>query len=393
MVFATGEGATSLMKTLSDSNPTLRRTEEPGLCADPLEVEAVARIIEAGWWAPTPDNWQSWRFRWTGECIEIFWDFETGTSFLDVEHGVAYLSIGGAITNMEIVANAEGYDVRVDLRSEADSSRPTARVFLERASKRSSSLAAVIPERCTNRRPYARTRLEPEMVERLEGLEDSCHKARLSMLYERDEIENIGAMAGEFDQFFLHNSKIHDVIFRWIRWTQEEVLRTRDGLPLGSLELGSFDRLGLMLLRKWPRAKALARLGMGRRLASRAAKLYASSGAFGVISLPEMSAEAAFEAGRLLEKIWLVAAEKNLAFQPIAGPALLIMRNRLKGGAGMDARLRDWANEVETNLRSLCRLEEGTLPVLLFRVGEATPPSARALRRPLDSVTSGVTKR
>jgi hypothetical protein len=391
MVFATGEGATSLMKTLSYSNPAKRRAEEPGLSADPLLAAAVARIIEAGWWAPTPDNWQSWQFRWTGECIEIFWDFETGTSFLDVEHGVAYLSIGGAVTNMEIIANAEGYDVRVDLRSQADSSRPTARVFLEPASKRSSSLAALIPERCTNRRAYARTRLEPEMVERLDGLGDICLKTRLSMLYERDEIENIGAMAGDFDQFFLHNSNIHDVIFRWIRWTQEEVLRTRDGLPLGSLELSSLDRLGLMVVRKWTRAKALARLGMGRRLASRAAKLYASSGAFGVISLPEMSAEAAFEAGRLLEKIWLVAAEKRLAFQPIAGPALLIMRNRLKGGAGLDARLRDWAIEVERDLRSLCRFEEGTLPILLFRVGEAAPPSARALRRPLDAVARNVT--
>jgi hypothetical protein len=304
---------------------------------------------------------------------------------------VAYLSIGGAVTNMEIVANAEGYDLRVDLRSDADSNRPTARVFLEPASKRSSSLAALIPERCTNRRAYARTRLEPEMVERLDGLGDICLKTRLSMLYERDEIENIGAMAGDFDQFFLHNSNIHDVIFRWIRWTQEEVLRTRDGLPLDSLELSSLDRLGLMVVRKWTRAKALARLGMGRRLASRAAKLYASSGAFGVISLPEMSAEAAFEAGRLLEKIWLVAAEKRLAFQPIAGPALLIMRNRLKGGAGLDARLRDWAIEVERDLRSLCRFEEGTLPILLFRVGEAAPPSARALRRPLDAVARNVT--
>ena len=155
MVFATGEGATSLMKTLSYSNPTKKRAEEGGLYADPLEAEAeaVARIIEAGWWAPTPDNWQSWRFRWTGERKKQFWDFETGTSFLDVDHGVAYLSIGGAVTNMEIVANAEGYDLRVDLRSEADSGRPTARVFLEPASRRSSSLAAVIPKRCTNRRP------------------------------------------------------------------------------------------------------------------------------------------------------------------------------------------------------------------------------------------------
>ena len=87
-----------------------------------------------------------------------------------------------------------------------------------------------------------------------------------------------------------------------------------------------------------------------------------------------------------------MAAEKRLAFQPIAGPALLILRNRLQGGAGMDARLRDWAIEAERNLRSLCRLEEETLPVLLFRVGEAAPPSARALRRPLDSVPSGVRK-
>jgi len=351
-------------------------------------IETISRIVEAARWAPTPDNWQSWHFRWTGECIELFWDFEIGTSFLDVDHCVAFLSVGGAVTNMEIIARTEGFGLIVDLSSECRSDRPAARIFFEPAANQSSPLEALIPERCTNRRPYARAQLEPSVIERLRNLGNENPKAGFTLLSERHEIEEIGSLAGEFDQFFLQHREIHDVIFRWIRWTETEVLQTRDGLPLSSLELSYPDRLGMLLIRKWARAKVLGSLGMQRHLASRAGELYSSSGAFGVFALSEPTAEATFEAGRLLEETWLIATERNLAFQPIAGPPLLIMRSRLKDGAGLTDRQRDWALDAERILRSLCDLDEGFLPLLLFRVGEAAPPSARALRRPLSSLFS-----
>ena len=360
---------------------------EPPATLQPTH-ETVSRVVEAARWAPTPDNWQPWRFHWTGECIELFWDFEVGTSFLDVDHCVAFLSVGGAVTNMEIVAGEEGYGLVVDLSSECRSDCPAARIFFKPAARRSSSLAAMIPERCTNRRPYRREPLESSLIECLRILGNHGSKARFTLLAERHEIEKMGSLAGDFDQFFLQHREIHDVIFRWIRWTEDEVLQTRDGLPLSSLELSNSDRFGMYLIRKWDRAKVIGSLGMRRRLAKRAGDLYTSSGAFGVVALSEPTAEAAFEAGQIVEKIWLVSTERNLAFQPIAGPPLLIMRNRLKDGVGLTDRQRDWALRVERDLRSLCHLEEGDLPALLFRVGEAAPPSARALRRPLSSLFS-----
>ena len=125
---------------LADGRPTTRdrrlphpvqsEASQPGATSAPSEAvagsvpEAVSSIVEAAHWAPTPENWQAWRFHWTGECLEIFWDFESGTSFLDVNHCLAFMSIGGAVVNMEIAAAQEGLTLVVNLLAERRSNHP-----------------------------------------------------------------------------------------------------------------------------------------------------------------------------------------------------------------------------------------------------------------------------
>lgn len=350
--------------------------------------DVVSSIVEAAHWAPTPDNWQAWRFHWTGECLEVYWDFETGTSSLDVDHCLAFMSIGGAVTNMEIAAAENDIALRVELASERRSNHPVARIFFEPASTQPSPLAAFIRHRCTNRRPYATSPPRPEVIERLCGASGGSTLIRLEMICDRRAVETISSLASDFCSFSLLHREIYDAVFGWVRWTQAEALRAVDGIPASALEPGRGERLTMRLLRHWPLARFLGGLGLRRYLARRARDRYSRSGAIGVLSLNEPSAHAAFEAGRIMEKVWLMSTLEGLALQPISGIPLLILRNRLKDGDGLPEALRGWAAEAEETIRFLAGLEEKRLPVLLFRVGEARPPSARAQRRPLASVFS-----
>jgi hypothetical protein len=298
------------------------------------------------------------------------------------------MSIGGAFANMEIVAAENGIALTVELASERRSNRPVARISLEPAPTQPSPLAALIRHRCTNRRPYATSPPRPEVIERLRGASGGSARIRLEMICERRAVETVSSLASDFYGFSLLHREIYDAVFGWVRWTQAEALRAMDGIPAAALEPGRVERLTMRLLRRWPLARFLGGLGLRRYLARRARDLCSRSGAIGVLSSNEPSAQAAFEAGRIMEKVWLTSTREGLAFQPISGVPLLILRNRHKDGDGLPEALRGWAAEAEETIRSLTGVEEKWLPVLLFRVGEAPPPSARAQRRPLASLFS-----
>ena len=57
---------------------------------------------------------------------------------------------------------------------------------------------------------------------------------------------------------------MHGEMMREIRWNRDEVLATRDGLDLATLELSASDMAALRLIASWPLMKTVGALGAGR---------------------------------------------------------------------------------------------------------------------------------
>jgi hypothetical protein len=84
--------------------------------------------------------------------------------------------------------------------------------------------------------------------------------------------------------------------------------------------------------------------------------------------------------------MWLTAASHGLALHPMTTLCYLFARVLRGDGVGLDPSTVAEARRLRAPYKRLFTLSDDTAEVLLFRVSQAEPTEARALRRPLADV-------
>ncbi len=343
----------------------------------------LAAIVRAGLAAPSGDNCQPWRFSWDGTVLAIHWVPERAASLYDARRSASWIALGALLTNTRVTANALGWRCDVALFPSADCA---ARVTLSPAQPADHPLRAAIERRCANRRPYRATPIPPKTLQRLRQAAADDPAVHLTLVTDPSAIRQLAAVAARNDRLLFEHRRLHDGLFRWLRWTEDEVAREQDGLPVASLELSPMERPGFRLLQSWPVARALAALGLTRLLPRRTAGVYRRSAAIGCLSIAGEEAEDFVRGGEALERLWLTVTCEGLAFQPITGITCLILHRRLEGGAELSPAQRALLADAEDALDRLLPGVRARTPIMLFRLGYANPPTARTLRRQVEDV-------
>ena len=114
-------------------------------------------------------------------------------------------------------------------------------------------------------------------------------------------------------------------------------------------------------------------LGLHRALGLRAGWLPCwQAPALGVLCTSAGPEAGAVPAGMALQRVWLRATKLGLSMQPMAASAVLPLQSDADQAASKGVRERlqlGWA-----------KLAPGLTPLMVFRLGRATPPSARSVR-------------
>lgn len=356
------------------------------LGAPAVSLQALSAIVEAAACAPSGDNCQPWRFQWDGKALRIVFVPERAESFYDVENTASWVSLGTLLENVELAAESQGLRPAVELSPESGAGNVVGRISFTLQQPARSPLLAAVSERCVNRRPYRPDPLPTATREELLAAGAGVPGVRAQLIEDVRRKLDLARLAALNDRVLFENRALHAGLQRWLRWTREEALRTRDGMPIESLELARAEWPGFRLLSTWPCARLLGLTGGTRLLPLRARRTYARSAAVGLVSVDREEAKAFIEAGRVVERIWLTATLRQVAFQPITGVTFLLLRLWLKGGAGLSPGHRRLLDGVGRQLREMLSLGPGEHPVMLFRLGFADPPTARALRLPVSDL-------
>ncbi len=346
----------------------------------------VRRIAEFGLHAASGDNCQPWKLRWANDQLDLSIDVERARNpFADEKLDVAtLLAHGGLLENMEAAARADGYDMSCQIFPETSAPLLVARVrFSRAAAPQPSPLAAFIEQRCTDRRPYARGPLRPDDRAALLAAASSSG-CGLALCEDREIMSTLADALGGGDRLLCAVLPLHSFLFEHIRWNRKEIELSRDGLDARNLGLGAL-RPAFRLLSSWPLTQILNKLGLQTIIAKKSSRLYSQSAAFGLITTTGRSKQDYVECGRVLQRVWLTAASRGLAFQPLT--ALLYFANYLN---------EDIASNIPNALKEIRRSAQRVLesafpsakpagvPVMLFRVGKTDAPRPFAsLRRPL----------
>jgi hypothetical protein len=113
-------------------------------------------------------------------------------------------------------------------------------------------------------------------------------------------------------------------------------------------------------------------------------KAVAASSAVGLITMPSASSRDFFLGGRALQRAWLTATEKGIAFQPMSSLPYLFARLVRGGGEGIPEQQAEELRKLRLRYESVFELGPESSEILLFRLAYADAASARALRRSVE---------
>jgi len=294
-----------------------------------------------------------------------------------------YLGLGALIESLKIAATARGYEANVVALPRGEG--PVARLTLQKAEGPLDAHAAWLDARETNREDGDSSALG-EGVQRALEEQAARHGVGLSFV----QGTNLAALAdtlGASDRVRLLNPGLHANLVDELRWTPEEVTKTRDGIDIRSLGLDPAGMAALQLLARGDVVETLREEKLGKGLERIGRSAVTSSSAAVLFTAPDLSLEQGCRTGRALQRVWLEATRLGLGLQPIG--TALFMHRMLDSSVGsvFDPEEAETLVRAMHQIRTLFEVEGADEAVLLCRLHRPTAKvKERSLRRELGAV-------
>ena len=329
--------------------------------------------------APSGDNSQPWKFSIKDNQINIYNISDADPTLYNFQQRGSYIAHGALIENILICAQELGFKTSVKLLANQNTEH-IAKIIFHKTEPVHNPLFNFIKTRSTNRKPYEKTPLANEQKQKLLNLNKYYTSSQLYLTSEKQNIINIAKTISLNERLILENKKIHQTLFSFIRWTEEEEQEKMDGLYIKTLELAPPQEKAFKIFSNWSVLKYLNKINIGKLIAKDTAKLYAKSGAFGLIVTNDDAPESYIQIGSLLQEIWLTVSQLNLSLQPVT--ALLYLNQRIKSGdtEHFTQDQIELIQQANQNIERTFDIKQGT-PAMLFRVGQADQPSAKSIKK------------
>jgi nitroreductase len=343
-------------------------------------------IAAAALAAPSGGNAQPCRFVLDGHGLEIHRRLSgAAIPAFDPDDHAGWIAAGAATENAVLAAAALGLKSRVELESRQEPAFPLVRLDFAPAALPPDPLAAYIERRCTNRKRADPTPLAAADLELLDAAVAE-RGARLELITEAPRRALLADCIGGADRLRLLSPPMLRDLASELRWTAEEVERTRDGIDVRALELRAGELASLRMMLRAPAMAFLRAIGAGDRIRRLGRDRVAAAPVLGIVACERGRAvEAFFQGGRALQRLWLRASERGLAIAPMT-TLLFLMRLAERSPSPLTADEQREAVALKRAFEEAVPLPSGAVPVFLFRLGRAEPPTARSLRKQLDDL-------
>jgi nitroreductase len=313
---------------------------EPTGEAERLPLES---LVDYALLAPSSHNAQPWSFAVRGNEIRVFVDRDRWLRVADPDQRELYLSAGCALENLLVAAAHHGYKASVSWVGEdrADGLAAIARFAPGgRAGDRRVPLFDALRRRHTNRRPYHRRPLPPDVVARLYA---AVHDEGVQLWLLTD-----AETAGRIEQLLAlaQRNQFADPAYR---------RELAESIGNGAFGHGWFQAAAGRLV--------VRHLDVGRSATRKDAARLRSAPALGVLTSRANDRGAQVRAGQAFERLALTATRMGVALQPMSA----LMESPIARAAVAEL------------------LPEEVYPQHAFRLGYAPPERRRAPRRPAAS--------
>lgn len=342
-----------------------------------ISKELLIDILRDGCRAPSGDNAQPWRFRVTGNVLQVINAAEKDTSLFNWQQRTNHVALGACIENIRLSAGSHGYRADIALLPDAADEFVVAEIALVPNAGAKAELANQIPVRASNRRMYEPRPIE---VEKLAALTDlSGDDGRIIVRTERDAINKLAHIVSAGEKLALENKSIHDFLFSHITWSKEEDAQ-KHGFLIDTFEFTPPQRAAFRFFSRWSILKLFLPLGISKAIAKDMERVHATAAAFGAVLTQGDTPQDFLRAGMLLERMWLTATSLGLSLQGVTAVGFLgpcVLAGEAVGLSGDHQRL---LTGRYAELSNMYERREPEAFAFTFRLGYAEPPSAMTTR-------------
>ncbi|MDP3710445.1 MAG: hypothetical protein Q8R29_01840 [bacterium] len=341
----------------------------------------IEDILNLAVWAPSGDNCQPWRFEVYDNKIDIFNVPDKDKALYNFRQSGSMVAHGALIENIFIITSQLGYEVRPSFPPAKEKNNLVASLTLTESKPKEEPLYNFIKVRTTNRKPYKKHYLSPEIKENL--LNSVIGEGGVVLIEDEKQKHLLGRSLSANEQILFENAALHKSFFSNVVWNKREEQEKKSGLYLKTLELPPPARLAFHLFSSWNWLKFLNKLGLSRSVAKTNAKIYGSCAIMGAIITPSESDEDFIAAGRMMQKIWLKATASGLGMQIMAGLPYLARRVFANQADMLSDTHHQMIRNHYSQIESIVDGKNKNI-VLLFRIGDGGNPSARSSRLPAE---------
>ena len=350
-----------------------------------MELSTLKKITEKGILAPSADNLQPWLFKIGDSEVDLFLDKKYTNNFCDENYLIPYLSMGAVIENMRVAAAEWRLELSASYFPARDNPLHVALLAFRETTPKNHPHFKALDERTTNRKFYNLARkIEPTTYAQLNRVVDQEKGFKLLWIKNQDvAYKKLTRLIGSADQLRFEIERLHKELIATLRFNQEEVEKTKDGLDLKTFETGWAGSLLFSSLRSWACLKSLNHIGMSRLFNFYAQLQMSSSQAVGLLVSKTNRPIDYVRGGELMERLWHEITLLKLSLQPIEALPVFIINLNLTDSRDLSDKQKKKLKELKSAFYSLFEIDDRNGLILLFRMGYAPPPSARSLRKPL----------
>jgi molybdopterin/thiamine biosynthesis adenylyltransferase len=353
--------------------PSMEPRDEPMAAApatEPLDLMARAAVR-----APSGGNAQPWTVETHGQAVVVE-IAPQHTSMMDVGFRGSAVAVGAAVFNARVAAAAHGVLGAVTWNTGAPSPLSATVTLGDGEDPALAALYEPMLRRETNRRLGSPQPIGDDVVAALHDAA-AAEGARLSLLTDRDAIEQTATIFGAGDRIRYLTPQLHRELIGELRWPGAEF--PDSGIDVRSLELDEGDLAVLEIVKRADVMTQLASWGAGEALGDDVRKRVRSSSGIAVLTVAGDELTDFARGGMAVEAVWILAQRAGLAVQPISPVFLHAVHasevDELSPAFAADLR------RLQSDFRAVAGTRSDEAQVLVMRFAHAGTPSHISRRR------------
>ena len=349
-----------------------------------IPSESTDEIIKAACHAPSGGNLQPWKWTARNDVLQLKFDRNLISSFLDHSDIASMIALGASIENAALAAHHIGLNADINYFPDEKHRDVVARIRLNEGISENEIddlLSSSIYKRETNRKIEPGPPLPYEDKELLKSAAIK-NGSELLLLEKGEDFDQLSGLIAFAERFRLLHPTGHKNFIEEMRWSKEEAESTRDGIDIRTVDLTIGELTGFQLAREREVIEKLIEWKGGKAFERLSKKATGSAAALGIITRGEASKQDYLKGGRDMERVWIAANASKIGFQPQSPLSLLLPR--LKDQSDLNEKQARELEAAGVQFRNILNKYGNPEPIFIFRLFKSESQVVRSLRRDLN---------